>query len=244
VTQPIHGTGTGEQTWLTWRRLDAFPSLPLDACLTALVVAPHPDDEVLGVGGALCELRARGAAISVLALTNGEASHPAAVIDPLVLAECRVAESERALQVLVGGCSIERLGLPDGGLAGCEDEIREAAEARLDRGSWCFAPALEDGHPDHEAAARAARLACSRRRARLIEYPIWLWHWGAPRDPRIPWTRARRIDLSPAARERKSRAIGAYASQIAPLSGEPGGEAILPPSVLERFTRAAEVVFA
>ena len=43
-----------------------------------LVVASHPDDEVLGCGGTLYNLKKKGAKISALFLSDGESSrkHP------------------------------------------------------------------------------------------------------------------------------------------------------------------------
>ena len=155
----------------------------------------------------------------------------------------RAAESELALRELLDGCPIARLALPDGHLAAHEPCIGRAVEERLAPGAWCFAPLRQDGHPDHEAAARATALACEARGARLIEYPIWMWHWSAPGDPRVPWERARRARLAPAARSRKARAIAAFASQIAPISSGAAGAAILPPAVLARFLRPSEVLF-
>jgi LmbE family N-acetylglucosaminyl deacetylase len=243
MTQPIEGAGTPEHIWSSWRQLASLPALSLEGCSTALVVAPHPDDEVLGAGGVLAELAQRGTAISVLALSDGEASHPAAPIAPSELAARRTAESEHAMRALLDGCQIIRLGLPDGALESCEAVIQEAVEKLLAPGAWCFAPLLQDGHPDHEAAARAAARACERSGARLLEYPIWMWHWSAPGDARIPWARARLARLTPVTRRRKAHAIAAFTSQIAPISNGTGGEAILPPALLERFLRPDEVLF-
>lgn len=243
MTRTIDGAGTSEELWMSWDRVDSMPALSMLGCSASLIVAPHPDDEVLGVGGALVELRSLGAEISVLALTDGEASHPRADI-ATELGPRRARESERAMAELIGGCPIERLRLSDGSLATHEDAIQRAVERRLSSGMWCFAPLRADGHPDHEAAGRATARACLARGARLIEYPIWMWHWSEPGDPRLPWDRARRVVLSRDARRRKARAIEAFRSQIAPISSDPGGEAILPPAVLRRFLRSFEVVFA
>jgi LmbE family N-acetylglucosaminyl deacetylase len=243
MSQPIEGGGTPEDVWSSWGRLGRLPVLSLTGCSTALVVAPHPDDEVLGAGGVLVELRQRGCEISVLALTDGEASHPGAPVATETLAGRRAAESELAMRELLDGCPIDRLGLPDGDLGAHEPSIRRAVGERLAPGAWCFAPLRQDGHPDHEAAARATARACVKRGARLVEYPIWMWHWSAPGDPRIPWERARRARLSRAARSRKARAIAAFASQIAPISSGAAGQAILPPAVLARFLRPSEVLF-
>src|SRR5438067_8537001 len=40
--------------------------------LDYLVIAPHPDDAELGAGGAILLLRAQGASVGVLDLTDGE----------------------------------------------------------------------------------------------------------------------------------------------------------------------------
>ena len=45
---------------------DEFPELD------ALVIAPHPDDAELGMGGAILKMLAAGKKIGVLDLTNGE----------------------------------------------------------------------------------------------------------------------------------------------------------------------------
>ena len=84
MSQPIEGDGTPEHAWLGWQTLRTLPELT-PRRRRVLVVAPHPDDEILAAGGLLVELAARGAEISVLALTDGEASHPRAAIDPGVL---------------------------------------------------------------------------------------------------------------------------------------------------------------
>ena len=83
---------------------------------TVVVIAPHPDDEVLGVGGLLALLARKGTAIHIIAVTDGEASHPSSpTVSQRDLAARRVAESEKALALLgLQAASVERLGLPDG----------------------------------------------------------------------------------------------------------------------------------
>jgi LmbE family N-acetylglucosaminyl deacetylase len=231
----IEGDGTDEATW---QRLDDFPVLPLDADDPPLVVAPHPDEEVLGVGGLLAIL---GAA-DVFAVTDGEASHPgSAVYTAENMADLRREETDAALDRLgLDPVLVHRLGQPDGGID--ETALAEALGLLLWPGRWCLATWRGDGHPDHEAVGRAAAVACARAGARLMEYPVWMWHWASPGDPRVPWERARRIDLTQGVRERKKAAIAELRSQTEPLGPEPGDAPVLPPAVLARFERPFETV--
>jgi len=50
-----------------------------------LVIASHPDDEVLGCGGTLYNLKKKGAKISVLFLSDGESSRKHSKINKLIL---------------------------------------------------------------------------------------------------------------------------------------------------------------
>jgi LmbE family N-acetylglucosaminyl deacetylase len=239
MVTPIIGTGTDEARWRGWPAVAEWPELELPGVDVPLVVAPHPDDEILGVGGLLALL---GAA-EVAAVTDGEASHPdSSVHRPAALAEIRRQETTDALKHLgLGSAPVRRLGHPDGGI----DEATLTAQLTglLTPGRWCLATWRGDGHPDHEATGRAAAAACAATGAILLEYPIWTWHWAVPGDDRVPWGRARRIDLPPPIQWAKANAIGAFHSQIAPLGPEPGDAPILPPHVLARFARTFEVIF-
>lgn len=242
VTQ-IAGRGTAEETWLPW--LDQVRSggpelseLDLSAAGSPIVVAPHPDDEVLGLGGLLCRL-GRG---EVIAVTDGEASHPRSqVYGPAALAHVRRRETTEALARLgLPHAAVHHLGHPDGGID--EDRLTAELERRLSPGRWCLATWREDGHPDHEAVGRAASRACESTGARLLEYPVWMWHWARPGDPRVPWHRMRAVNLNADHLASKAAAIAAFRSQIQPIGPDPADAAILPPHIVARFTRPYEVV--
>ncbi|MFJ4922902.1 hypothetical protein [Streptomyces sp. NPDC088725] len=74
-------------------------------------------------------------------------------------------------------------------------------------------------------------------------YPVWMWHWARPADPRVPWGVAARIPLPDAAAARKRRAVGRFISQIAPLAEGEENAAVLPPEEIAHHTRPFEVVF-
>lgn len=240
--------GTSEAEWETCRHLRAVPSMTGSGAWSGaehvVVVAPHPDDEVLAVGGTLCRLARAGATVSVVAVTDGEASHPGSPVDPLDLAARRRKETGVALDRLgLGGIAITRLGLPDGGLADCEDELTAVLVPLLVGAARCLTTWRGDGHPDHEAVGRAAAAACTSAGTVLAEYPVWAWHWARPGAGDLPWARARRVALDGDELAVKREAIAAYRSQVQAIGPTPEEAAVLPPAVLERFTRPYEIVF-
>jgi hypothetical protein len=79
--------------------------------------------------------------------------------------------------------------------------------------------------------------------ARLLSYPVWMWHWARPGDLRVPWSYARRVPLPPEIHQAKQAAVRTFETQIAPLSDDPADAAVLPPPVLARLTRSTEIVF-
>jgi len=237
---PVDAGGTPESEWAGHT---SFAHLDVHACPELLVVAPHPDDEILGVGALASELAARGVPVSVLSVTDGEASHPdSPTVTPAELAGVRRAESRRAAQRL-GLPEAVPLGLPDGRVGDHETDLATTIAERLHPGAWCAAPYRHDGHPDHEATGRAAAEAARRSGAVLIEYPVWMWHWSRPGDPSVPWERARTFHPTGYRHRRKRDAVAEFTSQITDLSRDPADRAILPQHVLDRLLREHETVF-
>ncbi len=251
--QALSGSGTPESDWQSWAELRRWPALRLTPAPAVVVaVAPHPDDEVLGIGGLLALLSRAGSLVHLIAVTDGEASHPDSPTVPAAdMAIRRIAESDGALETLgLGKASVERLHLPDGGVREAEARlapitaavIRSLARLSHHGPAWCLAPWCGDGHPDHQAVGLAAAAGASGT-ARLLSYPVWMWHWARPRDMRVPWASARRVPLPEDVRAAKLRAVEQFRTQIAPLSEHPADAPILAPEVLQRLTREAEVVF-
>ncbi len=161
----------------------------------AWVIAPHPDDEVLGCGGTILLKRRLGADVRVAFLTDGTASHGDRV-DRRKLAEHRKAEARNACQAL--GVARDRvffLDLPDGRLSESVDEC--AAKLRelfvQSPSAQFFVPHRLENPSDHKAARRAtlAALADIRAPVRVLEYAVWcwdLWPW-VPLEPGGGWLR-------------------------------------------------------
>lgn len=238
----ISGLGTSEVRWLPWLEQLAPPALDLSAAPSrVVVVAPHPDDEVLGCGGLIALLCAAGRTVELVSVTDGEASNPGGSLAPGELARRRTAETARAVARL-GEVARTRLQLPDGGAEALEPAVLQAL---LDAGpAWLVAPWSGDGHPDHEAVGRAAETAAARTGARLLAYPVWAWHWAVPADRRMPWPQAVLVPLPAGARAAKTEAVAELTTQIAPIGPLPSDAPVLGPQVLARFARPYEIFFA
>jgi LmbE family N-acetylglucosaminyl deacetylase len=130
---------------------------------SALVLAPHYDDEVLGCGGLLAQLAAAGAAVRVLFLTDG-GGEPAT--DPEAYRRRRREEGVRACGLLgLAGC--DHLSLPDGALDRHLDEAVQGIRRTLltQRPELLLAPSPLEISRDHRAAFAALHRLLSAVRA-------------------------------------------------------------------------------
>jgi LmbE family N-acetylglucosaminyl deacetylase len=243
----IEGEGTPAHAWTAWSGLWTLPFVEPDLLVPeggrAVIVAPHPDDEVLGTGGLLAHLGRLGRQVLLVAVTDGTASHPGSREWPRErLAQARPHETHEALRRLgLGSPPVERLGVPDGDITAHEARLTRRLRECLRPEDVVFATWRWDGHPDHEAVGRAASAASAASGVPCVEVPIWTWHWARPGDERVPWGRARRIALDGASFALKRHATAAYVSQLEP-DASTGAAPILPPHVLERLLRPFEVV--
>lgn len=234
--------GTPEQTWTDeLHRHVALPPLSLEGIRRVVIIAAHPDDETLGAGSLLAEAARRGLAAEVILATLGEASHPGSPThSPARLAALREDESRRAAALLHPDARIHVVGAPDGRLAEHVDSLGSVLSGLdLGPGDLVVAPWEGDRHPDHAAAGEAARRAAREAGSRILQYPVWLWHWGGPDD--VPWDSAAAFTPSVAAREAKARALLVHETQVGPLSDAVGDEVLLHAGFLEHFQRAVEL---
>lgn len=200
----------------------------------AVVVAPHPDDEVFGVGGTLHDLGRTGWSVTLVAVTDGEGAFGTAP-GRSGLARRRRQEQQRALHHLgLGSIAVHRLGLPDGELARHETAIAAGVGAVASGADWLLTTWRHDGHPDHEATGRAVALVAAQLGVALAEFPVWGWR-RLPRAGRWRWP------LDTVTSAAKHAAMAAFASQLEP---SPHGAPVVPAALVERWRRADEVLLA
>lgn len=245
-TPRIVGDGTQESAWRRSPWLAALPVVDAGAWLAGarrlVVVSPHPDDEVLGAGGLIATARAAGIPVRIVSVTDGEACYPGSAAWPEAKLRCvRRQELARALACLdVDETAVAALDIGDGRVAAREAALADALRSILRRGDRVLTTWRGDGHPDHEATARAVDRAGAGRGADVAQFPVWAWHWMSPDGGAARLPGARRCALAPAACRAKARALACFGSQL--RSGDPATPPILPPHVLARFGREFEVL--
>lgn len=194
--------------------------------LDILVVAPHPDDAELGMGGAIAKFVAEGREVGILDLTSGEPT-------PHGSLEIRASETARATKIL-GIEWRENLGLPNRSLeATLENRAKLAEVFRRVRPRWLFAPYWVDAHPDHVAATElveAARFWSKLTKSDLAgepHHPERIFNYYCVHLKTVPQP-AFVLDIS-AEWEQKFAAIRAYESQF--ITGRPTD----PPTFLDQL---------
>jgi LmbE family N-acetylglucosaminyl deacetylase len=196
-----------------------------------LVLAPHPDDDVLGCSRLMQRVAARGGGLVIAWLTDGGASHGALPENErTALVQRRRAEAQAGVQALgIVPLAMHFLDFADGTLA------QHIAPARLAVAAICLRHGVQtvivtdkdDGHPDHRAAyAIAVRLKARR----LLSYPISKRYDGA--DYRPP-TATYSIAAHP--QDGKRAALLRHVSQMEPAAIYP-----LSLAAIERFCAEPE----
>lgn len=179
--------------------------------LDVLVVAPHPDDAEISVGGLIAVSRRQNLRVGVIDLTTGEPT-------PHGSDDVRRQETSRATDIL--DLSWRRnLELPNRSLQPTLDARRRLAEVfRETQPQIILAPFSEDAHPDHVAASSLvddARFWSKLSRTDLDGDPFWpplLLHYFSI-HLRIHPSASFVIDISDAI-DQKMDSVQAYHSQM------------------------------
>ena len=149
-----------------------------------VIVAPHPDDETLGCGSLIALAVRRGSQVALIALTDGDASHPGSRRwPPAALGRLRAGETRRAMARLgAGGAPIHRLGWGDGRLADDADVGRLRRKLVALGAGIVLVTSDRDDHPDHRAAAAVTRAAAAGLGLPVASYAVWSRITSAPRS--------------------------------------------------------------
>lgn len=213
---------------------------------SALIVAPHPDDETLGCGGAIALLRQLDIPVAVSIVSDGTQSHPNSKTYPFqALKSLRERESLAALAILgVDSNAVTFWELSDSrvNLDSTSDTIASVRGYLSSLApSTIFLPWRYDPHSDHRASWQLFTAACDRLTytPRTIEYPIWDWD-TRQRGNFTNAVKAWRLDIS-SVLKLKQRAIAQYRSQISDLIDDDPEGFQLKPEMIQNFLQPWEI---
>lgn len=216
-----------------------------------IIIAPHPDDEVLGCGGLIAQLTAKGANINILFLTRGEAAHQECCkthADQIGEQRFRLAIASNKILGVLPEC-LHFLDGKDGSLPHKgQDGFIElakiiAAYIEAYAPDAVFFPHAFEGWPDHVAAEELTKRAIIMlpQRSKLYHYCVWFWHNMPIKSAwRIDWKQARLLDITKELPLKKC-AMQTYQDSLAPCGHPYIG--ILPARFLRAFEWDKELFF-
>lgn len=178
-----------------------------------LVLAAHPDDEVLGAGGFLALSSERGSAIQVWIATDGTAQEGAEEEGPEAYGGRRREEARRAAEAL-GVPPPVFGGLPDRGLESSREALTRTLGERLSdfEPDLVLCPSPAEIHPDHRALSEALYRMVAASRPEDPDHDRYRFLRLGFYEISQPFLPNALVDIAPVA-GRKDEALRAYASQ-------------------------------
>lgn len=185
-----------------------------------LIVAPHPDDEVIGCGGLIARLVKEGNMPHIAILTGGEGSHGSCCSierDQIVLERRKL--TRRALDILeVGSDHLYEINFPDGGISEAHPQVETLAKLiEILKPDAVFVPHWGEGWSDHVKTAEIVKNLLPDS-ASVYEYCVWMWYYNVWRG--LNWTNAFNLRMTPMEHRLKLTAMDAYINPLAPC-GKP-----------------------
>lgn len=151
---------------------------------TAIIFAPHPDDETFGCGGIIAKKISEGHEVYIVVMTDGRYAFLEVLgieenPTPSQLKDVRMEEVKRAAKILgVPDDNLIFLNFIDGTL---EDNMKEAEESVINilyekRPNEIYLPYRWDCHPDHRAAYKIVKNAVRRLNISAVCYQYSITH--------------------------------------------------------------------
>lgn len=229
-------------------------SKPLDLSQkSALVFAPHQDDEALGCGGIIALKREQGVPVKVVFVTDGGGSHKGnSKISREEIVQIRKQEALTALNILgVESKDIHFLNKWDGALHKMmENEQQQTLEEMAQllgefQPQEVYVTHNKDRSKDHETTYQLVTAAIAKAgiKVDLWQYAIWLlWDSLLFRDLKLEELKgAYQLNIHKV-QSKKEQAIKTYRSQYLPIDAQ-STDTVLPAGFLWRFFLPHEVFF-
>lgn len=190
---------------------------------TVMVIAPHPDDEILGCGGWLTKAVQEGIQVEVVILTGGEKSHAGCCQEPEshIQLERRKLATGAAKQIGLPEARLHLLNYPDGNISPAYPETESLSELiEKVAPSTILIPHPLDGWQDHIQAGKIVKQLVQHKNIRLLQYCVWFWFNPYFSPGSLPWRQSYLCSLTLGEQQRKKQLVQAYMKALAPC-GKP-----------------------
>lgn len=215
------------------------PALPLADKVA--IIAPHPDDEVIGCAGLIQALVERGTPPHVILMTGGGGSHRGC---------CTTSEEDIIIarrKLTLKAAKI--LGLPESHIHTLEyvddNIVMNSSETEKLKGliqglypDAVFAPYKGEVVPDHIRTEEIVKELMKDTNVSIYEYCVWMWYYNVWN---LDYKNACILKMSPTMHQRKLQAIEQYVTPLAPC-GKPWS-GVLPKPFLKAARWNRELYF-
>ena len=185
------------------------------------IVAPHPDDEIIGCSGLIQQLPESGKKVDIIYLTGGGKSHSGCCnIDESTLITHRRELARKSASILgIPQENLHFLDYPDGGIAfDCDETERLKSLLGELKPDAVFIPHKGEGWSDHVEAGNIVKSLLNDNKAvEIYEYCVWFWYYNVRN---IDWKNAKNVAMTKEQHKKKLQAMDAYIKPLAPC-GKP-----------------------
>ncbi len=201
-------------------KIKASAAMPMQLNGNALILAPHPDDEIFGCGGLIARLTSQGKPPHVAILTGGGRSHHGccATSEETIVTQRRTLTIKSLTALGIPACNIHFLNFQDGNIGDKPgSEMNRLKNLLSDlQPDTILVPHHGEGWPDH-LATRQIGIDLAPKGAQVWEYCVWMWYYS---QHGLDWKNARTLNMSATEHASKLNAIATYSNSCAPC-GKP-----------------------
>lgn len=210
-----------------------------------LIIAPHPDDEILGCGGLIIRQMQNNKKVSVIILSGGEASHAGCCnIDADKLKKERRTLSLKAAEITkLPHENIHFLNFVDGNINKTDREVENLQKTISQiNPDAVFVTNPYEKWSDHILSGEFIKELLFDKNIALFEYCVWFWFYMPLRKIfNINWKKAQAIKLSDQEMKLKNLGIDCYINPKAECSKPYSG--VLPKTFIQSNRWNKELYF-
>ena len=207
-----------------------------------VIIAPHPDDEVIGCGALIAELTETGNPPHVIILSGGEASLPpdSRLTKDEIKAERRALTTKALGRLGLSPEYVHQLDFIDGKISEHSDSLKDSLRKLINEiaPDVLLVPHQGEGWTDHTCVKNMIK-GMTPDSCSIWEYCVWMWYYNVWQG--LDWKNAACIRMTPRQYQKKQTALDDYILPLAPNGMPWSGQ--LPPLFVKAARQDVELYF-